>query len=64
MREIEAISVFTGKDVFSLDLTDYEKILDETIEYENSIDLRICFYKDNKVVRELWNPSCDIRYKD
>ena len=62
-KEIKHISIFTGKDVFSLDLSDYDEILDETIEYENALHLLICFYKDGAEVRRIWNPSCDITYK-
>ena len=63
-REIENLTIVTNKEVFSIDLSNYDKIVEESIEREDSsIDLIIDFYKDGKVVRSMYNIPCDITYK-
>ena len=64
MKEIESLVVFTGKDAFPIDLSSYTKVVDNSIEYESELHLIISFYKGDEIVRSLWNPSCDIRYKE
>ena len=64
MKEIEHLTVFSGKDAFPQKIDDYDKVVDNSVEYESALHLKIDFYKSGKVVRTLWNPSCDIRYKE
>lgn len=63
MKQIESITVFTGQDVFIPCLTDYDKVIDNSLEYEDSFSLLIDFYKDEKIVRRMINVPCDITYK-
>jgi len=63
MNEIESLTVFTGKDAFPISLGSYDVVKDESLEYENSLETIINFYKDGKIVRTMINPRCDIHYK-
>jgi hypothetical protein len=63
VREILSIAVFSGKDVFPMDLEAYDKVVENCREFESSVSVSIDFYKDEKIVRRMWNPSCDISYK-
>jgi hypothetical protein len=63
MRNIKYLTIFTGKDAFPCDLTPYDAVVDNTIEFEDSVDFLIDFHKDGKLVRRLVNASCDIRYE-
>ncbi len=64
MKLINTITVFTGKDAFPLDLSNYDEIRDESQEFPDHTEFTIAFYKDGKVIRRLWNPSCDITYTE
>lgn len=64
MRTIKALTVFSGKDAFPIKLSDYDEVRDECQEFEDHSEFTIGFVKDGKVVRRLWNPSCDITYTD
>ena len=63
MKLIEGLTVFSGKDAFPIDLTIYDEVRDETEEFPDHTEFTIGFLKDGKIVRRMWNPSCDIRYK-
>lgn len=64
MKLIKKITVFTGNDAFTLDLTDYDEIRDETLAFPDHSEFVITFYKSGKAVRRMLNPSCDIVYGD
>jgi hypothetical protein len=64
MRIVESLTVFSGKDAFLIDLTEYDEVRDETQEFPDHTEFTIGFVKNGHVVRRLWNPSCDIRYKE
>jgi hypothetical protein len=64
MKLIESLTIFTGKDAFPIDLTSYDEVRDETQEYEDHTEFTIGFIKNGKIVRRMWDPTCDIRYKD
>lgn len=64
MKEIKSVTIFTGKNAFSLDLSNYTKVVENCLEYESSVSLCIDFYIGDKLVRRIWNPSCDIQYKE
>ena len=64
MRTIKALTVFSGKDAYPIDLKDYDEVRDEMQTYEDHSEFTIGFLKDGKIVRRLWNPSCDITYND
>jgi hypothetical protein len=63
MKQIESITVFTGNDYYTVDLSNYEEIVDESQEFPDHTEVSIAFVDGGKVVRRLWNPSCDIAYK-
>ena len=62
MRKIERVTVFTGNDSYTIGLSNYHEIRDETIEFEDHTEFSIACLWNGKVVRRLWNPSCDISY--
>jgi hypothetical protein len=64
MKLIKSITVFTGNDTFTLDLSNYDEIRDETLEFPDHSEFVITFYKSNNMVRRILNPSCDIVYQD
>jgi hypothetical protein len=64
MRKIRSIMLFTGNDAWWVNLSEYDEVVDETQEFEDHTEVSIAFMKNGKVVRRLWNPSCDIFYKD
>ena len=63
MLQIRKLVVFTGKDACDIDLSVYDKVTDNSIEYDDSIHMIINFYKDDKLVRQMWEPKCDITYE-
>ena len=62
MKKIERVTVFTGNDSFTIDLTNYDEIIDKTLEFEDHTEFSIACYRNSELVRRLWNPSCDISY--
>lgn len=64
MKLIKSLKVFTGKDAFTIDLSNYDEIRDETLEFPDHSEFVITFYKSGKIVRRMLNPSCDIVYED
>jgi hypothetical protein len=63
MRNIKSLTIFTGQDAFPCDLSEYSAVVDNTIEFEESVDFLIDFHKDGKLVRRLVNVRCDIQYE-
>ena len=64
MKIIKYLAIFTGKDVFSIDLSNYDEIRDETMEFPDHSEFVITCYKGGKAVRRFINPSCDVTYKE
>ena len=64
MREIQSITIFDGMGHYTLNQFDYDKIVDSTLEYPDSIEVIIHCYRKDKIVRTFYNPSCGITYKE
>jgi hypothetical protein len=47
-----------------INLSLYDAVCDETQEFPDHTEILIAFYRDGQCVRRLWNPSCDITYKE
>jgi hypothetical protein len=61
---IESVIVFSQDGNASIDLSNYDEIKDNSLEFESSICVFIDCYKSGKLVRRFINPSCDIRYSE
>jgi len=64
MKSVESLTVFTGQEAVPVDLTAYDKVEEVCMEYESLINVVINFYKNGNIVRSMWNPSCDVGYKE
>jgi len=62
-RIIQSITVFSGDGHATVDLSDVDEIVDNSLEFESSVTVFIDCMKDGNLVRRFINPSCDIRYK-
>lgn len=62
MKKIERVTVFTGNESFTISLSCYDEIIDESIEFEDHTEFSIACYRKGELIRRLWNPSCDISY--
>jgi len=47
-----------------VDLSPYDLVVDESMEYPDHTEFTIGFHSKGLIVRRMWNPSCDITYKE
>lgn len=47
-----------------IDLTPYDKVVDQSQEYPDHSETDIAFFKDGKVVRRIHDVPCDITYEE